>query len=127
MISHLCLNHLTITGGPEGGDALREILLLYDFADSAETRSLIEGVLSVRHRRVTGRLGGAVCRGVEVVIELDEDRFSGGNVYLFAAVLERFLGLYASLNSFVRTVATLRGREGVLKRWPGRAGDKRLL
>jgi type VI secretion system protein ImpG len=42
-------------------------------------------------------------------------------------VLERFLGLYCSINSFTQTVATTNRRDGVLHRWPPRAGEKTLL
>ncbi len=55
IISHLSLNHWSLTDGEDGADALREILALYDFADSADTRSMIEGLLSVAARRVPGR------------------------------------------------------------------------
>ncbi|HAA52041.1 MAG TPA: hypothetical protein DCE43_20145, partial [Planctomycetaceae bacterium] len=37
------------------------------------------------------------------------------------------LGLYCSINSFSKLVATTNKREGVLKAWPPRAGDKELL
>ena len=131
LISHLSLNHLSISGGESGAEALQEILKLYDFADSAETRSMIEGVLSVTSRRCVGRAAGeggsALCRGVEVTVQFDEERFSGSGAFLFASVLERFLGLYCSINSFTRLVATVRGREGELRRWPPRAGEKVLL
>ena len=66
-------------------------------------------------------------RGLEVTVELDETKFAGSGVYLFASLLERFLGLYATINSFTQTVAVVRQREGVLKRWPPRAGDMQLL
>ena len=45
LISHLSLNHLSLADAEDGADALREILKLYDFADSAETRAMIDGVL----------------------------------------------------------------------------------
>jgi type VI protein secretion system component VasA len=45
LVSHLTLNHLSLADGK--AEALREILRLYDFADSAETRKQIEGVLQV--------------------------------------------------------------------------------
>jgi type VI secretion system protein ImpG len=41
-------------------------------------------------------------------------------------VLERFLALYCSVNSFTKFVATVKGREGELRRWPPRAGEKVL-
>ncbi|MCI0423931.1 MAG: type VI secretion system baseplate subunit TssF, partial [Acidobacteria bacterium] len=46
---------------------------------------------------------------------------------LFASVLERFLGLYASVNSFSQLVARTQQREGVLKQWPARAGVQIVL
>ena len=46
LISHLSLNHLSIVGGEEGDspEALREILMLYNFMDSSATRKQIAGV-----------------------------------------------------------------------------------
>jgi type VI secretion system protein ImpG len=131
LISHLSLNHLSLVDGEEGAYALREILKLYDFADFEETRSMIEGVLSVRSRRVVGRVPGDVrggfCRGIEVTVHLDEARFSGSGVFLFASVLERFLGLYCTVNSFSKLIATTSQREGELRRWLPRAGEMILL
>ena len=131
LISHLSLNHLSLADSQEGADALREILKLYDFADSAETRAMIDGVLSVRTRRVAGRAAGeprgGFCRGLEVTVLFDEERFAGSGVYLFACVLERFLGLYCSINSFSKLIATTNKREGDLRRWPARAGETVLL
>jgi type VI secretion system protein ImpG len=136
LISHLALNHLSLVDVGGSADALREILKLYDFADSPETRSMIDGILSVTSRRVVGRVrdeGGAgprgvaaFCRGVEVAVQFDEGRFSGSGVYLFASVLERFLALYCTLNSFTRFHATVKGREGALRRWPPRMGERVL-
>lgn len=127
LVSHLTLNHLSITGGEDGADALREILTLYDFTESAATQGMIDGILSVNGKRVIGRYGGAVCRGVEVGVQFDEDRFTGNGLYLFAAVLDRFFALYASVNTFTRTVATVARREGVYKRFPSRIGDALVL
>jgi type VI secretion system protein ImpG len=131
LISHLSLNHLSLADSQEGADALREILKLYDFADSAETRSMIDGILRVRSRRVVGRVPGGVqaglCRGIEVTIHFDEQRFAGSGVFLFACVLEQFLGLYCSVNSFSKLIATTNQREGELKRWAPRAGETVLL
>ncbi len=115
----------------DGAVALREILALYNFTGSAETQAIIDGIQNVNSRRVVGRVGGDVasgfCRGVEISIRFDEDRYSGSGVYLFASVLERFLGLYCSVNSFSKLVASTNRREGELRRWPPRAGEKVLL
>lgn len=131
LVSHLSLNHLSIAEGEGATDALREILRLYDFRDSAETRATIDGLASVTSkpavaRAPAARLGG-VCRGVEIRLEFDPERYTGGGMFLFASVLERFLGLYCSVNSFSRTVAVVKGKEGELRRWKPRAGDSLLI
>jgi type VI secretion system protein ImpG len=134
LVSHLALNHLSLADGDEGRDALREILALYDFADAesaeeraAVTRQMIEGIVGLSSRRVVGRAGGTFCRGVEVTVDLDEEKFVGTGAFLFACVLERFLGLYCTVNSFSQLVARSRQQAGVLKRWPPRAGEQVLL
>src|SRR5262249_31032375 len=97
LISHLNLNHLSISDAEDGATALRAILRLYDFADSIDTRGMIDGVKSVASRRVVGRLEvegrAGIVRGVEVTIQFDEERFTGHGLYILASVLERFLGL----------------------------------
>jgi type VI secretion system protein ImpG len=133
LISHLSLNHLSLVEGQRGGDpeALREILMLYDFMDSAATRKQILGLRKIQSRRVvrqTGsRIGTGFVRGIETTLEFDETQFVGSGVFLFAAVLERFLGLYASVNSFTQLVAKSEQREGILKKWPPRAGEQNLI
>jgi type VI secretion system protein ImpG len=130
LVSHLTLNHLSLGEEGDGAHALREVLKLYDFADSDETRRLIEGVLSVRSRRISARAGtagDAVCRGMEVTVHLDEKRFTGSGLFLFACVLERFLGLYCTVNSFTKLIVTVEGRKGELRRWAPRMGEKVLV
>ncbi|MEZ5065017.1 MAG: type VI secretion system baseplate subunit TssF [bacterium] len=147
LVSHLSLNHLSltdstargrfdtdvsgITSGSPGLDAFREMLRLYDHTDSAVAKQRIAGLTSISSQPVMKRIrAGEVtvpARGLEVTFELDQDKFAGSGPFLFASVLERFLGMYASINSFVRTVAKVRQREGVLKAWPPRAGSRSLL
>ena len=115
----------------EGADALREMLMLYDVKNSADNRAAIEGILSIRSDRTVARVGGPVsagiCRGIEVQLQLDEEKFSGGGLFLFASVLERFFGLYSSINSFTQTVLTTNRREGEVRRWPARSGVRPLV
>ncbi|HEX8499166.1 MAG TPA: type VI secretion system baseplate subunit TssF [Pyrinomonadaceae bacterium] len=134
LISHLSLNHLSITGGDgnASGEALRQILLLYDFRNSPAMQRQLADISSVESKRVaraTGaRDGGPVfVRGIETTVEFGQRRHDGGGFYLFTAVLERFLGLYASVNSFNQLVVKLKGREEAFKIWPPRAGEQRLL
>jgi type VI secretion system protein ImpG len=71
--------------------------------------------------------GIAFVRGTEVDIRFDEEQFVGGGVYLFASVLEHFLGLYVSMNSFSQLIARTAQRKEVMKKWPPRAGEAILL
>jgi type VI secretion system protein ImpG len=129
LISHLSLNYLSLVS--EGREALQEILKLYNFTDSAHTSNTIQGITklasSQQFARVVSDEGIAFARGTRVELELDEERFVGGGVYLFASVLEYFLALYASLNSFSQLVAKVQQRREVLREWPPRAGRKTLL
>lgn len=129
LLSHLSLNYLSLCEG--GKDALQEILKLYDFADSAVIRQQIAGITNLTSRRVVRRPASmpwnGFCRGIEVTIQFDEEKYVGSGLFLFASVLEKFLGLYSSLNSFSQLIATTQQRKEPMKRWPPRAGEQILL
>jgi type VI secretion system protein ImpG len=129
LISHLSLNYLSLVS--EGRDAMREILKLYDFTGSAASAKTVEGIAGIRSQRQFARViseeGIAFTRGHKVELELDEEQFVGGGVYLFASVIESFLALYASLNSFSQLTAVVRQRKEVLRAWPPRAGRRMLM
>ncbi len=131
LISHLSLNHLSLFSSDNSPEPLQEILKLYDFSDSEQTRNMIDGLISVHAERIVGRPGGPIsggfCRGLEITLELDEDKFSGSGVYLFGAVLEHFLGLYSSINSFSQTIVTSNRRESPVNKWQPRAGEMVFL
>ena len=64
---------------------------------------------------------------VPIALELDEQKYVGTGAFLFASVLERFLGLYVSMNSFTKLKARTRQGEGYFKTWAPRAGEIQLL
>ena len=129
LISQLSLNYLSLVD--DGGTSLQEILRLHDFTASGTGGTQIRGIVGVRsgptYARVVSEQGLSFARGRRVEIDFDEDQFAGGSVYLFASVLERFLALYASLNSFSVLAARTRQRRGVRREWEPRAGWKTLL
>src|SRR5262249_25503117 len=138
LLSHLNLNHLSIADSEEGRAALQEYLRLYDFADpqseaqmAGVAQQMIEGILAVKSRRVVGYTGGETAsgyaRGVEIAVELDDEKFAGVGSYLFASVLERFLALYASINSFSQLVVRARRADAPTWSWPPRAGEQPLM
>lgn len=132
LISHLNLNYLSLVNGEEAvPEALQEILHLYNFNDSSVTRKQILGITAIESRKavrkIGGRIGAGFVRGIETTVTFDEEQFVGSGMFLFACVLERFLGLYASLNSFNQTVLRTEQREGDVKQFPVRAGEQDVL
>lgn len=129
LISHLSLNYLSLVS--EGKEALQEILRLYNFSESPHLERQVAGITRLRSRRHFARVlsehGVNFVRGTRVEIDLDEENFVGGGAYLFSSILEHFLGLYASLNSFVQLAVTTQQRRGGLREWPPRAGKAILL
>ncbi len=129
LISQLSLNHLSIS--EEGLPALQEILRLHNFSASPHLETQIGSLTGLSSRRhfalVRGDQGSVPVRGTRVEMQMDERQFAGGGAYLFAAVLERFLGLYASLNSFSQLSVTTSLRKEVLGEWTPRAGNRPLL
>lgn len=129
MISSLSLNHLSLTEGSP--DALQEILRLHNLSNALSAERQIEGMVGVRsepsYARVAATHGIAFARGRRIELEFDEERFAGGGMFLFASVLERFLALYASINSFTQVSVRSRQRRRPVVDWPARAGRRTLL
>jgi len=130
LISHLSLNYLSLVD--QGKEGLQEILRLYNFSDSLYLRNQINSIADIHSRRhyalVTSDEGGAsFARGTRVEIEFDEVQFAGEGVFLFCAVLERFLGHYVSMNSFSQLTASSRQRKEAIREWPPRSGNQILM
>lgn len=126
LISHLSLNHLSLVEG--GADALREMLRLYNTGGSPSLSRQIAGITGISSSRKMARLdsdyGFVFCQGISINAELDEEQFSGSGPYLLASILERFFGLYCTVNSFTQLHVTTRQRKGVAWEWPPRSGEQ---
>ncbi len=129
LISHLSLNHLSLSGG--GIDAFKEMLRLYDLPRSSANRRQIDGLQAIEFRPTTAWLPGepyaTFVRGTEVRLAVDEESFVGVGLSLFASVLDQFFGLYAHANSFTKlTLISARTQEEVLS-CPPRNGEMPLV
>lgn len=117
-------------GEGEGADALRALLALFASRAERARQREIEGVRSLRGRRVTDRLPGpgpaCLGRGLELTLELDETAFGEGSAFLLGSVLELVFRRWVTLNGFVTTVVRSRER-GELVRWPARIGSRQLM
>jgi type VI secretion system protein ImpG len=129
LVSKLSLNYLSLV--TEGVDAFREILRLHNFTGALAAEKQIDGILSLRgdshFARLTSPQGVTFARGTRIEMEIDEEQFAGTGAYTFAGVMDVFLGLYTSMNSFSQLVVRTRQRKRILKQWPARSGQKILL
>jgi type VI secretion system protein ImpG len=129
LVSHLSLNYLSMVN--EGTDALQEILRLYDVGRTAYSQNAIQSILRIQSRphfaRLASEQGVSFARGLRIEMEIDEDQFTGGGAFLFAAVLERFFGLSTSLNSFTQLSVTTPQRKERLYEWEPRSGRRMLI
>lgn len=131
MVSHLSLNHMSLCNGDAGLDALKEILRLYGGLQDGLGLRIIDALETLSTRPVVKRIGAdawrGFCRGIEVTLGVD-DETSGLDLFLFTAVLSRFLGLYCGVNTFVQLVVNNpRRREGAWITWPPISGDAIVL
>ena len=129
LISHLSLNHLSLTAG--GIDALKEMMRLYDLPRGAVNQRQIDGMVAIEYRPATAWLQGnpfaTFVRGSEVRLTVNEDNYVGTGLRLFAEVLDHFFGLYVHANSFTQlTLVSARTQEELFK-CPPRNGDRLLV
>jgi type VI secretion system protein ImpG len=131
-ISHLGLNYLSLVDSDEiqGAAALRELLRLYVPSTTSIAARQLEGLTSVASHPIIRRIPGAgpvaAGRGLEITLTIDEAPFGGAGGILLAAVLDRFLAKYVSINAFTETVLKNPER-GEVMRWPLRIGRRSVL
>jgi type VI secretion system protein ImpG len=129
LVSHLSLNYLSLV--QKGTDALKQILRLYDFGQSAYSQNIIDSILRIeskpRFTRFSSEHGITFARGTRIELQIDEGQFVGGSAFLFASVLEHFLGLSVSLNSFTQLSFTTPQRKDFSHEWQPRAGRRILV
>ncbi len=131
IIGHLTPNYASFAlDNDDDPSVLRDHLALYGRIDDPMLRRQIDGVLAIRSEPVTRRVAGpgrsAFARGQRLRIKLDDAPFENSRMFLFSAVLERFLGEFATVNAF--TECTFESpQEGIFAQWPPRMGERRNI
>lgn len=134
LISNMALNHYSLGNV----SALRAILETYDFRANRDAQARKEsalrmkGIEAVEDEPAMRLKGGLPVRGRRITLRLRESSFGGSGqggeagMFLFASVLNEFLALYASVNSFheLRVIGVERKEE---YQWPVRDGLLPLL
>lgn len=128
VIGHLTPNYLSmVEGGEEGAALLRDHLGLYVRQDDPAMQNQVDAIRSIGSHAVTRRLPGldrlAMARGQHIRIQLDDGGFDDASLFLFTAVIERFLAEFTTINSFTEC-SFQTPLEGVFARWPARTGRR---
>jgi type VI secretion system protein ImpG len=129
LLSHLALNATSLSSVP----AFKGVLELYNFhslesQQSARANQIhLEGIVDIKSIPEDLLFRGVPIRGMTTRMGLKESHFEGdGDMFLFASILNEFLALYVSLNSFSRLIVT--GIEkGETFEWPMRIGQRIVL
>ncbi|GMU22018.1 MAG: hypothetical protein AMXMBFR13_21060 [Phycisphaerae bacterium] len=126
LISHMSLNYVSLTNAGH----FKELLRVYDFQSEHDAQRalahqrMLDGILSMRSSFGERMVRGAPLRGSQVDLELHEDHFAGeGDAYLFARILDRFLGLYTTINAYTQLILRL-ARSGQVYTFPARWGEQ---
>lgn len=129
LVSHLSLNFQSLV--QEGLDGFREMLALYDLAQSQAVQRQIKAIVGLSHRPTTAwmrdKRGASLVHGIEVRITVDEEGFAGSGLHLFARVIDQFLSLYVQINSFTELVVLSSKSAKELIRCKPRNGDLYLV
>jgi type VI secretion system protein ImpG len=129
LLSNLSLNYLSLAKK----ENLKALLELYASLDTRNRKAMlanrkrIGGIMDMETKRSSRLVSGAIMRGQEIKMKMHQDHFAGpGDLFLFGAILDYFLGCYASINSYTRLMI-----EDILKgdiyQWPARLGDRPLI
>jgi type VI secretion system protein ImpG len=126
LISHMSLNYVSLSDATH----FKQLLSVYDFQSEDDAQRalahqrMLDGIVSMQTMVDERLIRGAVLRGSRTEVELNEDHFAGeGDAFLFAAILDRFLGLYVTLNAFSQVTVRFT-KSGVVHEFPPRWGDQ---
>jgi type VI secretion system protein ImpG len=131
LVSHLSLNHLSVSEESLAVDVVKELLALYDQADSAGNRAIMERLASVETAPAVARAPKAgriaFTSGTDITLGFEDERLSGSGTFLLGSVLEAVFASLAAINAFSRTRLRLRSEKGLWHAWPARTGTRRLI
>ncbi len=128
-LSHVSLNFLPSADT----DSLRELLrpYIFDYQRSdqyiAANIKRIDAITGFTSKPIDRLVRGALMRGVKLQLTAAGQHFaSAGDLYVFASVLDRFMALYASMNTFTQ-FELCNTQSGEVVQWPPRLGEKQLI
>ncbi len=129
LLSHLSVNFMPIADAA----GLRDLLGQYVFEASrdrarvAASRKRIAALQSFSTEPVDRIVRGSIMRGVKMKLSAAHDQFAGhGDLYLLASVIDVFMGVYGSINTFTQ-LELHEAVTGDRFTWPERIGRRAQL
>jgi type VI secretion system protein ImpG len=127
LISQLCVNHLSLTSGPNSLDGVKEMLRLYT-RGSKQGHFEIETLKDIQIKPVTRRVNREAWRGFvrghEITFLTEDTSISGGSTFLLINVLRHYFSLHVGINSFVEVVLKTDRSYKELMRWSSIPGTQ---
>jgi type VI secretion system protein ImpG len=131
LISHLSVNHLSLTQQENSLEALKEMLRLYAGPASVYRHGEIDALEKLSSQPIVRRIGNQAWKGfipgIEVSLTMNEANLAGNSIFLLSSVLRHFFALQVSINSFVELVLNSTQRQGEWMRWQPLPGEQILL
>lgn len=125
LVSLLSLNY-TLLSGYEGAKILREQFKLYNWSDNPSITKMINLILYIDVKPVISRITRndpqSLARGVSITLTFSDEALNEPEYYLMCCFIERYLALFAPVNSFTRVITKIEHEEHTLRHWPVRAG-----
>jgi type VI secretion system protein ImpG len=128
IISNMSLNYLAL----DDIQTLRNVLEAYDFIGANDmiqkkrTENILNGLVDIQYKTSDMIFKGLPIRGVVSKITLDSKKFSTlGEAYLLISVLNEFLSLYCTINSFHKLEVLVDRKEKF--EWDARIGKQALI
>ena len=128
IISNMSLNYLAL-------DDIKTLIMMlktYDFfgendlKQKKKTEVMLSGLTSISNSRSEMIYKGLPIRGTETNITIDPTKFICiGEAYLLCCVLNEFLALYSSVNSFHKLIVNIENHE--IFEWAPKIGSKEIV
>lgn len=128
LVSQLSLQHFS---DKNGLSKLKETLTLYNFNQSKEVTSLIDGIIDLKTEVTTTRIldkgRSAMCQGTHFLLTCDESFYAGNGLYLFGLVVDEFLSQFCAINTFTQLSIKTTKHSRIELEWPPRTGCQPLV
>jgi len=127
LVSQLSLNHLSLVDGADALASLKELLALNNLTGSPRADSQVGALQALRCRAAMRYIDDdpwrGYRRGYALTLQVGSAGMRGSSVLLFGSVLQRFLAVYAGINTFV--ALRMEQDDGrTLYAWPPRASER---